>query len=194
MPDREIVLPFLASRAYLHMTTLLGSLLPFVVDSDELVLKIARQIRTNRVSYRWLDHCPDAAASCWAADARGRKTIGIYESGPLRDDVRVAYPEDAIIDGWQERDGGALLTSEGPWTFAERLIALNKAYLSRKFPLQRNEQLFATRLEVRGPLPGSGTLRVDHVRTIGGRHHVSRFARDGREMGLLYFSVQPSAS
>lgn len=193
MPERDMVLPFLGHRDYLHSTTLLNALLPFVTDAAEVVLKVARPVRTNHVVCRWGDNDPEAAATVWAGCPTGPKTITIHEGGSHRADVKVAYPEHLIVDGWQERDGRAILSAGGPWTFAERLVALNKAYLSHRYPLGEGEQFLATRLEIRGSIPGPGRLEVEHVRTMGGRHHVSRFVQDGRDMGLLYFARQPIA-
>ena len=194
MPDREMVLPFLGHRVYLHATTLLSGLLPFVADADELTLKVARQIRSNHVLFRWDGNGAEAAATCWVGGAGGRRTIAVHEGDPSRAEIRVAYPEHLIVEDWQERNGRATLRADGPWTFAERLIALNKAYLSRRFPLREGEQFLATRLEIKGAPPGPGDLEVEHVRDIGGRHHISRFAQDGRDMGTLYFARQPVAT
>ena len=105
-------------------------------------------------------------------------------------DNRVAYPEEEIVMGWSQAESEASLKTPSGATVFEALIALNKAFLSVFAPLSDDEQFLATRVDLRSPIPSDATIRVRHVKLVGGRHHICKVFLDDVDSGMIYFARQ----
>jgi hypothetical protein len=191
---REILLPFIGDRSYLHGTTVLHALLPFATGFQEFSFRIPSPLLANRLLLETGDetHNPPAT-SCqlWWMDSRStRKWIAVSTASALVVGNRVAYPEDEIVTGWTQVKSEASLKTPSGATVFEALIALNKAFLSVFAPLSDDEQFLATRVDLKSPIPSDAAIRVRHVKLVGGRHHICKVFLDDVDSGMIYFARQ----
>jgi hypothetical protein len=193
---REILLPFLGDRSYLQLTTVLQALLPFATGFQEFSFRIPTPLLANRLLLETGDEThPPPAASCqlWWMDSRStRRWISVSTASALVVGNRVTYPEEEIVMGWTQvksESEASLKTPSGATVF-EALIALNKAFLSVFAPLSDDEQFLATRVDLKSPIPSDATIRVRHVKLVGGRHHICKVFLDDVHSGMIYFARQ----
>jgi hypothetical protein len=193
--ERDLLLPYLGQRNYLQLTTLFAALLPYFQNASDVSLRVSRPLLCNRVRLILADAAAETPAAagldCWWREQGGGGKIFLVDGDSHVPEFRVPYPENLAIAGWRADSSGAVVEGASPYTTAERLIALNKAYLSRLHPLSEAEQYLATRLDVGAPFAASRSIRVQEIRTIGREHHASRVSLDGRDAGTLYFARKP---
>ena len=191
---RELLLPFIGNRSYLHGTTVLQALLPFATGFNEFSFRIPSPLLVNRLLLETGDesHSPPAASSqlWWIDSRRTRKWISVSSGSALVPNNRVAYPEKEILTGWSQAKSEASLKTPSGATVFETLIALNKAFLSAFAPLSDDEQFLATRVDLKAPIPSDATIRVRHVKLVGGRHHICKVFLDDIDSGMIYFARQ----
>jgi hypothetical protein len=191
---RELLLPFIGNRSYLHGTTILQALLPFATDFCEFSFRIPSPLLVNRLFLEAGDEnrSPPAAACQLAwTDFRGvRKWISVSTGTAPVPSNRVAYPEEEIVMGWSQVESEASLTTPPGATVFETLIALNKAFLSVFAPLADGEQFLATRVDLKSPIPSNANVRVRHVKLVGGRHHICKVFLDDVDSGMIFFARQ----
>jgi hypothetical protein len=191
---RELLLPFLGGRSYLHGTTILQALLPFATGFQEFSFRIPSPLLVNRLSLETGDETqtpPAASCQLWWTDFRkARKWISASAGIISVLNNRVAYPENEIVTGWSQIKSEASLKTPPGATVFEALIALNKAFLSVFAPLSDDEQFLATRIDLKAPIPSDATIRVRHIKLVGGRHHICKVFLDDVDSGLIYFVRQ----
>lgn len=191
------VLPFRGTRPYVHSTSVINAILPRIEGYTSLTVRFSRMTSHNRLRFvhvgREVETPGDAVFDAWwSAPPHGGKIL-VFETGEAMPALRVPYVEEEAIEGWS-LDAGVALLGEGVglgYTLIDRLVALNKAYLTTLFPLDANERYVATRFDLTRNLPAFAALSLRHVRRIGERHHATRILSDGVEAGLIYFASQP---
>jgi hypothetical protein len=191
---RELLLPFIGNRSYLHGTTVLHALLPFAADFREFSFRIPSPLFVNRLLLETGDenHSPPAA-SCqlgWVDYRGARKWVSVSAGSASVPDNRVTYPEEEIVRGWSQVKSEASLKTPSGATVFEALIALNKVFLSVFAPLSDDDQFLATRVDLRSPVPSGATIRVRHVKLVGGSHHICKVFLDDVDSGVIYFARQ----
>jgi hypothetical protein len=191
---RELLLPFLGDRSYLQATTVLHALLPFAIDFYEFSFRIPGPLLENRLLLEAGDENRNPpVGSCQLSwmDYRGaRKWISVSTGSASIPSNRVAYPEKEILTGWSHAKSEASLKTPSGATVFETLVALNKAFLSAFAPLPDDEQFLATRIDLRAPIPSEASVRVQHVKLVGARHHICRVFLDDVDSGMIYFARQ----
>jgi hypothetical protein len=194
MARRELILPFIGSRSYLHGTTILHALLPFAAGFNEISFRIPRPLLVNHLLLETGDETQNPpAASCqfwWIDSKKMRKWISVSPGSAFDLGNRVTYPEAEIVKGWSQANSEATLKTPSGATVFEALIALNKAFLSAFAPLSDDEQFLATRVDLKAPIPSGATICVRHVRLVGDRHHICRIFLDDIDSGMIYFARQ----
>lgn len=194
MVRRELVLPFIGNRSYLHGTTVLQALLPFATDFREFSFRIPSPLWINHLFLETGDeNRSPPAASCqlgWIDHKGARKWISVSAGSASVPGNRVAYPEEEIVMGWLQIASEASLKTPSGATVFEALIALNKAFLSVYAPLSNDEQFLATRVDLKSPIPSDATVRVRHLKLVGGRHHICKVFLDDVDSGMIYFARQ----
>ena len=191
---RELLLPFIGNRSYLHGTTVLHALLPFAADFREFSFRIPSPLFVNRLLLETGDETqtpPAASCQLWWMDSRKtRKWISVSTGSASVLSNRVTYPEEEIVMGWSQVESEASLKTPPGATVFEALIALNKAFLSAFAPLSDDEQFLATRVDLKSPIPSDANICVRHVRLVGGRHHICKVFLDDVDSGMIYFARQ----
>jgi hypothetical protein len=173
---------------------MLQALLPFAADFREFSFRVSSPLLVNRLLLEvGSETQTPPAASCqlwWVDSRRARRWVSVSAgTGPVLDS-RVAYPESEILTGWSRKDSEASLKTPSGATVFETLVALNKAFLSTFAPLPEDQQFLATRIDLKAPIPSDATIRVQHVRLVGGRHHICKVVLDDVDSGTIYFAIQ----
>jgi hypothetical protein len=191
---RELLLPFIGNRSYLHGTTLLQALLPFATDFCAFSFRIPSPLLVNRLFLETGDeNRSPPATSCqlvWMDYRGARKWISVSTGSTSVLGNRVPYPEEEIVMGWSQVKSEASLKTPSGATVFEALIALNKTFLSAFAPLSDDEQFLATRVDLKSPIPSDATIRIRHVKLVGGRHHICKVFLDDVDSGMIYFARQ----
>ena len=195
MTSRDLLLPFLGQRSYLQLTTIFAALLPYLQGGSDVSLRISKPLLSNRVALIRADAAAEApigaCVDCWWTDQAGGGKIFLIENGSPAQDFRIPYPEELVIAGWQRDADGAAVDGKSPYTTIERLVSLNKAYLSQLHPLS---DFRAISCDSPGPVVALRRSRTDWSErnpNDWAAHHVSRVFLDHRDAGALYFARQP---
>jgi hypothetical protein len=194
--ETEIILPFRGDRLYVHSASFINTIMPIADSAISLTVRFSRMTSHNRLLIVHLepdaDTPPDVLFDAWWDGRDGRGKLVAYETGNAVPDLCVPYPENEAIDGWQLSEHKALLQSGAGrgYTLIDRLVALNKAYLTKLFPVIQGERFIATRFDLKGNTPALAALSLEHVRRIGPHHHVTRITANGDDAGLIYFASQ----
>jgi len=196
LAESEEVFPFRGERSYVHSTSVINSILPRILGYACLTVRFPRMTSHNRFRLvhvaQEVSTPPDAVFDAWwSAPGRSGKIL-MFETGEPAPSLRVPYAEDRAIEGWRlSADAAELQEGVGlGYTLIDRMVALNKAYLTTLFPLQAQERYVATRFDLTQNLSALSALTLRHVRRIGGTHHATRILSDGVDAGLVYFARQ----
>lgn len=194
--ESEDVFPFRGPRPYVHSASVINAILPRIEGYTALTVRFSRMTSHNRLRFVHVSKDVDTPAEAvfdawWSAPGISGKIL-IFEAGDTVPLLRVPYAEEKAIDGWY-LSGDAAVIEEGcglGYTLIDRLVALNKAYLTALFPLVACERYIATRFDLTRNLPAFSGLTLRHVRRIGERHHATRIFSNGVDAGLIYFARQ----
>lgn len=196
LAESEDLFPFRGARPYVHSTSVINAILPRIEGYTSLTVRFSRMTSHNRLRLvhvaREVETPAGAVFDAWWSAPRQSGKILMFEAGEAMPTLRVPYPEEKAIEGWSLAEGRAQL-GEGAglgYTLIDRLVALNKAYLTALFPLGASERYVATRFDLTRNLPAFAALSLRHVRRIGERHHATRILSDGADAGLIYFASQ----
>jgi hypothetical protein len=193
----EVVVPFRGERDYVHSTSIVNLLMPFLGPTKAVSYRFSRLTGCNRLKALFLSATAESPSGAlfdawwtWTDDTSAK--VAFLEGGPSVPEARAPYPEEEVIAGWQLLDNAAYLAvgRNVGFTLADRVVALNKALLSNLFPLGRNQRFLATRLDWQGPLSPLGDVRLECHKVIGGTHYASRFWLDDAYAGLVHFARQ----
>jgi hypothetical protein len=190
----QILIPFRGTRNYVHSASLINHMVAYTGQTGHITFRFSRMACSNELRIVFYSESfgkPQGAVfDAWWRRVDGRSMMAAFiETGKVVPEACENYIEESAISGWQITESCALLGADCGvgFTLADRLIALNKAYLNTILSPAR---YLATRLELRGPLPPLAELRLAHIHTIGRVHHISRVWIDGAEAGILYFARQ----
>ncbi len=192
----EDVFPFRALRPYVHSASVINAILPRIEGYSTLTVRFSRMTSHNRLRFMHVTsdvETPTEAVfdAWWSAPGRTGKIL-MFETGEAVPTLRVSYDEEKAIEGWR-LIGDAAVIGEGAglgYTLSDRLVALNKAYLTALFPLDAGQRYIATRFDLTRSLTALADLTLRHVRQIGEKHHATRIFSNGIDAGLIYFARQ----
>ena len=182
----EAVLPFLERRNYLHGTTLFDLLSTRIPANSTLSFKIARIIRSDRISIH------DAGESITEIAASLTWPGGTLRVAPLPPSTtieRKPYDEAAITRAATVDDSSARFPGPSPYSFIATLIPLFKEMLSRRPKNADGGQWMFTRLDLdRLPAGSFLPLRLDLDPASNSILARCRVAAGSESSGQLYFS------
>ncbi len=196
LSETEHILPFRGTRPYVHSTSVINAIFPILDGATTLTVRFSRMTAHNRLRFV---HLPsdietprEAVFDAWWSRPDGRGKLVIFETGDAEPQLRVPYAEEEAVRGWNLIGGRAELAAGAGlgYTLIDRLVALNKAYLTATFPVERTERYIATRCDLKGRVPALAALSLVHMRRIGASHHATRITADGVDAGLIYFARQ----
>lgn len=198
---RELTLPFLERRDYLHGTTLFDALVSLpgngIDRQASLSFKLSHRIDSDRVAVetladaRSLDRDRHAASLSFQTSERTSSVLGVIPLPPSGDPARESYDESLVSDLVSVEPGRVSLVGTTPFSLVATLIPLNKVMLrEERIAPGRPGQWFFTRLDL-DDLPEGDflpvALELDAV--LGGGALVrSRIAIGGKPIGAIFFS------
>jgi len=189
------IFPFRAGRDYVHSASVINFLIPQIQPFSTVTVRFIRMTKHNRFDVHFFSDSVETHATAvfdaWWNSPRGKGKAVFFEVGEPVRCARDVYNEELAIDGWRLEDGSAVIDAKveaNGFTFVDRLVALNKAYLSRIYPIRANERYVATRFDLMSSFSALSRLRLSHVRAIQETHHICRIEADGVDAGFIYYA------
>ena len=198
MKSFDLDFKFKGSRDYVHGTDIFNKLLTELRGlghslPDRIVFSMHKIMHSNLTAYLGSpDEMPaDKAAFCMFETNGERSVIGLFENG--KEVIgRYAYDEDAIVAGCDMTDSGLTLESarRHPYTNVEKVVALNKSYMTQRFPENDGKWVFS-KLQVIGDfaIAEPEEIRLVLIGNIGVRMTRTEIRFDEKVVGEIYFSA-----
>lgn len=177
---RDLVIPFLGRRDYVHSTSLLEILPSILPPQAGFSLKILRPMRGNVVAIRPLaeEDDPDAV---WMRD----DCAWALRSSPAGQELREPYDEEALLRMAGMDGRGASWQADAGTLFRMSVAALKRLLPDSRPDGSPGRWLFV-RMDGRMPLPASGGMRLNLLSATDACA-MARILHDGSPWATLYF-------
>lgn len=177
---KNLVIPFLGRRSYVHSTSLLEALPAILPPKARFSLKILRPMHGNAVAIRPLEEeaSPDAV---WMQDDRA----WALRASPAGAELREPYDEDGLLQETGMDGRGASWQADAGPIFRMGVAILKRLLLDRRPGGAPGQWLFV-RMDGRMPLPVSGSMRLNLLSATDSAA-MARILHDGSPWATLYF-------
>jgi hypothetical protein len=191
---------FKGNRNYLHGTDLFDAMVALNGEASGSAISDIRMSFYRPITHRVeaVRARPGSAASSHPAAMFELKIDGapviwaLQEKAGQAVEGRRPYDEDAVAAGSRVEDRAIAQAKPTPYTFIERVVALNKRLLDALQGGRKVSWWFA-RLELGRLPPAAPALRLGVETELGGRLVRSSIAVDGAPAGSIYFSEKKAA-
>lgn len=192
----EYALPLLATRTYLHGTTLFDALMQHVPQAATVSFTISRRIDSDRVAFivqPGSDQQGDVSAKlAWRTDASSG-LIAVKSLSPSAEPGRTPYDEALVTNALVRSTRSVILEKTSPFSFIATLIPMFKTLLADTVKPDSAGQWMFTRLDAKPPAEDFLPLRLKYEGMLGNSLARSAIECRQQKVGTLYFSWVPDA-
>jgi hypothetical protein len=187
---RELTLPFLGERSYLHGTTLFEELIGAYPFASTISYKLGQIITTNRVRVEQsIDVSERPAASLFLTDRHDTPIrLSVYPSPSSREPFSEPYDEASIVEAARFTGDNVTGPPRKNVSTIKTMVALNKALLCRTLSPSTPGQWLFTRLDIAFYPKDFDRISVTYRSRASFAAVVSDVSTDGGRIGKIIFS------
>ncbi len=166
--NKEVMLPFIGNRLYMHGTTLFDFLLKFAPVFENLTFKVMRVIESDRIR---INICPDGGsekkyfAIMEFNSGNNSSMLCVEPLSPSKKQVRLPDETKGILASTEYSDGGIHCKGGTSYSFITNAVFMNKALIQKTYNVKKNEEFLFVRTDLKR-VPDSRdsfNLKLNHV-------------------------------